>query len=71
MGRVAHRAQQIACISVQEARRASTLQHRRVQCSGCGGGGRMACLFSLSRLVCDRYSMHMLRARCARGERVQ
>jgi len=54
MGRVAHRSQQIACISVQEARRASTLQHRRMQCGGCGGGGRMACLFSLSRLVCDR-----------------
>ena len=39
MGRVARRRQQIACISVQESRRASTLQRRRERC---GGGDRMA-----------------------------
>ena len=30
MGRAARRAPQIACITVQEARRASTLPHRRL-----------------------------------------
>ena len=54
MGRAARRAPQIACISVQEARRASTLKRRRVRCGGCGGGDRMACLFLLRTLVCDR-----------------
>ena len=43
-----------ACISVQEARKASTLQRRRERCDGCGGGDRMACLLSLRNLVCDR-----------------
>ena len=54
MGRAARRAPQIVCISVQEARRASTLQHRRVRCGGCCGCGRMACLLSFSTLVCHR-----------------
>ena len=54
MGRVARRAQQIASISVQEARRESTLQHRRVRCGGCCGCDRMACLLSFRTLVCDR-----------------
>ena len=47
-------AAQIACISVQGSRRASTLQHRRVRCGGCCGCDRMACLLSLKTLVCDR-----------------
>ena len=42
------------CISVQEARRASTLQHRRVRCGGCGGGGHMCLPVLARRLVCDR-----------------
>ena len=54
MGRATRRAPQIACIGAQEARIASTLQHRRVRCGGCCGCDRMACLLSLKTLVCDR-----------------
>ena len=38
--RAARRAPQIACNSVQESRRVSTLQHRRVRCGGCCGCAR-------------------------------
>jgi hypothetical protein len=54
MGRAGRREQHAACISVQEARRASTLKRRRVRCGGCGGGDRTACLLSLRTLVCVR-----------------
>ena len=64
MGRAALRAPQIACIGVQEARRASTLQHRRVRCGGCCGCDCMACLLSLRILVCGRilgaYALYLM-----------
>ena len=62
MGRAAHRAPQIACVTVQEARRASTLPHRvgdavaTVAVIACGG------MYSLKTLLSDPSLMHMLHA---------
>ena len=72
MGRVARRAQQIASISVQEARRESTLQHRRVRCGVAAVAviAWLAC-YPSEPLCVTGYLVHMLRARCVPGHRVQ
>ena len=71
MGRVARRAQQIESISVQEARRESTLQHRRKRCGGCGGCDRMTACYPSEPLCVTGYLVHMLRTRCVPGHHVQ
>ena len=70
MGRAARRAQQIVSISVQEARRESTLQHRRMRCGGCCGCDRMAACYPSEPSCVTGCLVHMVRARCGCGHRV-